>query len=101
MDSLLVNPYALARWFKTAAAARLINVAGADYNTFAAIDQALGVVGGIAAADTDSQSFGDVLRDTEQLRHGFEGSSRIILIETRNDHALAHVRKLVTDLNQI
>src|SRR6478672_6651303 len=60
-------------------AARFVHAARAHEDAVAARDQALRVIGGIAADDADGQRLGDVLSDGEQLRHRLERPAEIIL----------------------
>jgi hypothetical protein len=52
-------------------------------------DEALRVVGRVAAHHTDGARLGDVLGDGQQLRHRVEGLAQVILVQPGHDHAHA------------
>jgi len=83
------------------AAARLVRALRAEQHAVTTRDQALRVVGGIAAHHADRERLGDVLGNRQQLRHRFERLAEIILVEAGDDDALTLIRKLVTDRGQI
>ena len=83
------------------AAAGFVEARGANEDTFAALDEALGVIGRIAAHHADGERLGDVLGDGQQLRHRLERPSEVVLIEPGDDHPLAAVRKGVARCRQV
>src|SRR5256714_5257789 len=68
-------------WNEAASAARLICVAGPDDDLALDLDDALRVVGGLAAADADGVRLRDVLGDGEELRHRLERFSGVVPVE--------------------
>src|SRR4051794_5620803 len=82
---------------ETVTAARFVGALGAYEHAFAARNKALGVVGRRTADHADSERLGDVFGNREQLGHGFEGFAQVVLIEARDDDALALVRERAAD----
>src|SRR5262245_6423673 len=76
-----------------APAARLVDVGAADAHATATTHLAVGSVRRITAHDADRERFRDELGDREQLRHRLERLACVVLIESRDDHALAAVRE--------
>src|SRR5712691_6089921 len=85
---------------KAAPATRFVHSCGSYYDQILGGDQTLRVHGGIAAADTDGQQFGDLFGNGQQTGHGLEGPAHEIGVQTGNHDALAHVRKLRADVDQ-
>jgi hypothetical protein len=77
--------------FEAAAAAGFVHSGGSDDDEVVRFDQALGVLGGVAAADADGKGLGDGFGETEQLRHGAEGAAEVIRVEAGDDDLLAAV----------
>src|SRR5689334_4126951 len=77
-------------------AARLVEPARANQHAFAARDQPLGMVRGIAANHADRECLRDVFGDGQQLRHRLERPPEVILVQTGNDDPLAVVGERVT-----
>src|SRR5215467_2843421 len=84
---------------KAAAAASFIGAHGTDDNQLVAFDEALGMNGRIAAANTDGEELGDFFGDGEKPRHRFEGAAAIISVETRDDDALAEIGELGANIH--
>src|SRR5438045_1537616 len=86
---------------ETMPAARLVRPLRADEDPFAAGDQTLRVVRRRAADHANRERLRDVFRDGEQLRHWLERLAEIVLIEARDDHALALIRQSRADSRQL
>src|SRR2546423_7870564 len=87
-------------WDEAAAAARLVRVGCADDDLALDLDDALRVVGGLAAADADGVRLCDVLGDGEELRHRLERFSGVVLVESGDDDAHAALRERVRHIDQ-
>ena len=85
---------------EAAAAAGFVSVGRADDDARVLLDDALRVVGGLAAANADGVRLGDVLGDGEQLRHRLEGLAGVVLIEAGDDDARAASGEFVGDLDE-
>src|SRR5713101_3761057 len=79
---------------EAAAAASFVHSRGADDDQLFAVEKALGVHRGIAAAHADGEQLGDFFGDGEKAGHGLEGSAAIIGVEAGDDDALAEVGEM-------
>src|ERR1043165_6497330 len=86
---------------EAAAAALLVGVARADDDAALDLDDALLVVGGLAAADADGVRLGDVLGDGEQWRHRLEGAARVVLVECGDDDSQPALGESVGDRDEV
>src|SRR5262245_37358745 len=80
--------------FEAAATAGFVRTTSSDHDQFVAFDQALGVYGGISAADTDGQQLSDFLRDGQKARHRFERPALVVRVESGDDDTLAQISQL-------
>src|SRR5215467_6630472 len=79
--------------FETAAAARFIRAGRTDNDQFLAFDQTLRMNRGISAANANRKQLGNLLRDGQKPRHGFEGPAAIVRVQAGNDDPLAKISK--------
>src|SRR5262245_55831481 len=77
------------------AATSFVGALRSEQDAVTAWDEALRVIGWIAAHHTDRQCLGDVFRDGEELGHRFERLAEVILIESRHDDALPAIGQFV------
>src|ERR1041385_5690045 len=85
---------------EAAPAARLVDLGAAHDDAAALLHLAIGAVRRGSADDADRQRLRDVLRDREQLGHRVERPPEVVLVEPRDDHALAHLRELLAHADE-
>ena len=85
---------------EAAAAARFVHAASANRHTPFGCKDPLRVIGGLAAADTDSMRLGNVFGDGQQLRHRLKGLARVVLIESGDNHAQTAPGEFVGHINE-
>src|SRR5260370_19685377 len=84
---------------EAAAAAGFVGAHGANDDQLFAVDKALGVNRGVAAADADREQLGDFFGDGEEARHRFEGAAAIIGVQAGDDDAFAAIRELGANIS--
>ncbi len=72
----------------------------AEQDSLAAGNESLRMTRRVAADDANCMGLGDVLGNRQELRHGLERPTEVILIESRHDHPRASVRQRVADGRQ-
>src|SRR5579864_88298 len=84
---------------EAAPAARFVHARGAHDDQLFALDQALRVHRGIAAAHANGQQLGDFFGDGQKARHRLEGAAAIIGVQASDDHPLAQIGELAADVH--
>ena len=84
-----------------APAASLVQLRSADHHAFPPAFLAVGPIRGIAAHHADRERLRDVLGDREQLRHGLERFTGVVLVEAGDDDALPPSREPLAHLDQV
>jgi hypothetical protein len=85
---------------EAASAPCFISFGTADHDPVRRRNESLGVIGGIATAYTDGQSFRDVLGHGQKLRHGLERLAEVVLVQPGHDDSFARVGELIADTDQ-
>ena len=78
-----------------------IQIFCSDDYAFMRIGRSLRSVRRVSAYHAYCQGLCNVFSDREKLRHRLEGLAAIVLVESRNDHALSGIRKLFADVDNI
>ena len=83
------------------AATGFIDFAGSHDNTFFGCGHAIGIVRLSSATHADSMHLGNIFGNGQQLGNRLKRDTPIIHIESRDDHALTAICKILHDINKI
>lgn len=78
-----------------------VDIFRTHYNAIGMVRLALCPICWISAHDADGQCLGNVLSDRQKLRHRLKWFASVVLIQSRDDYALALVRKQFTGVYEI
>jgi hypothetical protein len=86
---------------KAAAAPGFVHSTRSHGNALARFEYALGIVGGLAAADANGVGFRDVFGNGKELRHGLKRPAGVILVQSRDNNPDSAARKFICNRHQL